>query len=87
VRKGGIERTIEVGKGEAVISDVLAEAIEEIQHYRTDPVFRGTYPADWPAMDNLLAEMDAMRIDLDSPTFPTGGDHECALRQRRSHDF
>jgi hypothetical protein len=70
VREGGIERTIEVGKGEAMISDVLAEAIEEIQHYRTDAVFRGTYPADWPAMDNLLAQMNAMRVALDTPPGP-----------------
>jgi hypothetical protein len=44
-----------------MISDVLAEAIEEIKRYRAS----GSYPAEWPAMDRLLADMESIRIDLD----------------------
>jgi hypothetical protein len=56
-----------------MISDVLLEALTDIKRYRDNPVFH--HPVDWPAMDNLLAEMEAMRRDLDTPSVPDRHDH------------
>jgi hypothetical protein len=35
------------------------------RRYQANPKYRTVYPADWPAMDLLLDEMEEMRAALD----------------------
>lgn len=57
-----------------MISDVLFEAVADINSYLDDPVFAGAYQADSPIGARLracVAEMDSIRAALDTP--PSSG--------------
>lgn len=56
-----------------MISDTLSDASGEIKRYLTDEAFAHVYPAG-PLRDRIeacLAEMDAIRIILDTPPRPS----------------
>jgi hypothetical protein len=49
-----------------MISDVLAEACQQIQSYLDDPVFDKIYPRELRSqIERVAAEMDALRATLD----------------------
>lgn len=51
-----------------MISDVLSDAVREIDRYLADPVFAAAYQGDvGEKIRALRDEMDAMRRDLDRP--------------------
>jgi len=52
-----------------MISDVLFDAKEEIERYLTDPIFFDTYsdPGLRNRLNDLIAKMEEIRIELDSP--------------------
>ena len=52
-----------------MISDVLFEAVQEINYYLNEPTFAKAYNGDLRArIVKLRDEMDAMRTELDTPS-------------------
>ena len=50
-----------------MISDVLFEALADIRGYLSDPITAPYYGAVRERIDALVAEMDAVRVVLDTP--------------------
>jgi hypothetical protein len=48
-----------------VISDVLAEACDQIREYLNDPVFADVYASKRDEIELLLKQMDNARTELD----------------------
>jgi hypothetical protein len=52
-----------------MISDTLSDAADELKHYLHDEAFADTYcdPSFRSRMFKLIAEMDLIRMELDTP--------------------
>jgi hypothetical protein len=58
-----------------MLSDVLSDALAEIERYRTDTVFAGCYadPALSAKLDAMTGLMEEVLRELDTPPSPLGG--------------
>jgi hypothetical protein len=51
-----------------MISDVLADAVDRIREYLSDPVFASVYTGSLRCeIERVVAEMDRIRAELDLP--------------------
>lgn len=66
-----------------MISDVLFDAKEEIERYLTDPIFFDTYsdPNLRNRLNDLIAKMEEIRIELDTPPNVTAIKEEESLKR------
>ena len=54
-----------------MISDVLSDAIAEIQRYLNDPVFSSVYPRNLrDEIERVVEQMEKLRAELDRPPAP-----------------
>lgn len=49
-----------------MISDVLSEAIVDINYYLTNPVFQPVYARRYKELQKLISDMERIRKGLDS---------------------
>ena len=65
------ERDNKLIRGNGVISDVLADALDRIREYLDDPVYATMYDGELRNdIERVVQQMERLRVELDRPPAP-----------------